>query len=203
MDCSISNCHVVACAHLQKTYYQYAPYGIAFEVSNMNKLSSRRRQKPSTVWVSDSSKKTPNTITVELEDGLFVAKTRDLKVISGTKERWRMLFRYQARHSWKTVEGLIPTELLVASMGLCATIHLLIGLSRHKLPIEGAKIELSWCGDTTVGELINTIWMDIIAPGIPKDVSQEVKDDIIREVYDCNVAAAVKLPPKIIVSLNL
>jgi uncharacterized OsmC-like protein len=120
-------------------------------------------------------------VTVDFKDGEFTATVGKHGLKYGAEKAWSTKF--------KPVDGIIPSEYLVVSVGGCAAMHAVIFLQKERLPTEGVKLNLYWRGNAQQGELLNTIFVDVkVEPKLTKD--QEA--GLIEEVAHCTVLESIK-----------
>jgi uncharacterized OsmC-like protein len=128
------------------------------------------------------------SITVKYSQGKFKANVRGFEVIYGAEADW----------GFDPVEGIIPSEYLIVSVGGCAAMHAVLFCKKHNLPTEGVKIDLSWLGNPRGTGLVEAIIMDVTVPELPK----ELEPRLIKDLKHCTVAASIELPPKFIVNIQ-
>lgn len=125
--------------------------------------------------------------------GEFRARVRGLEITYGGEKGWSLIFPA----NYKPIEGIVPSEYLIASIGGCAIMHVAIFCKKHRLSSEKVHIDLSWEGDARQGELIKRVIMDVKVPSIPEKLEQE----LVKEIRDCTVIASICLPPKFEVNI--
>ena len=127
----------------------------------------------------------PITIEYLKEKDEFVAKTRGFELVAGSIKDW----------GFKETKGFFPSELLVASIGFCATMHTITFCKKNRVPTEGVKIVMSSEADNPRGgKPIPAINLDVTVPNFPLKLKEGLMKVLEKE---CRVALTVLQVPKI------
>ena len=95
--------------------------------------------------------------------------------------------------------GMTPVEMFISSIGCCMGVYAKMFCDRHKISMEGMKINLNWNmakNPSRVGELQAKIIFK-------KNIAPELQQGIIRMVKHCTVHNTLYNPPKIDVDISI
>ena len=129
-----------------------------------------------------------------IRSGEFRTKVGDFEMAYGGREEWAESFP----DDYKPLSGLIPSELFIAGIGGCASMHIMGFCKKHNLKTDGVQVELSWEGDAAKNELIHTINIQVKIPDLPENLEER----LIKMIRNCTVAKSISLPPKFDVNVE-
>jgi putative redox protein len=94
--------------------------------------------------------------------------------------------------------AMTPSELFVASLGICIGVYAVRFCKRHNLPTEGLKVGLDW---TVVKDpwRIGSIKAEI---HYPHDIPETEKKGLLRMADACFVHESIIHPPEIVIELK-
>ncbi|KPK95164.1 MAG: hypothetical protein AMJ94_00475 [Deltaproteobacteria bacterium SM23_61] len=95
-------------------------------------------------------------------------------------------------------KAVTPTELFIASIGICIGYYVVRFCNRHKLPTDGMKVFLDW---TVVKDpwRVGTITVEI---HYPHEIPEAEKKGLLRMGHACFVTETIMNKPEITVELK-
>lgn len=108
------------------------------------------------------------------------------------------VFADQHRAEGGTDQAMTPSELFIASLGICIGAYAVRFCNRHNLPTTGLKVSLDW---TVVKDpwRIGTIKAEV---HYPHDIPETEKKGLLRMADACFVHESIVHPPEIVVELK-
>lgn len=93
--------------------------------------------------------------------------------------------------------ALTPTELFVASLGMCVAVYVLYFARRHEIRVEGMKLEV----DYTYAEQPRRVGSVDIRIHMPQPVSESHRAALHRAAEQCLVHNSLRQPPSVQIAI--
>lgn len=125
---------------------------------------------------------------IEYAGGMrFVARQRGLEVVTD-----------QPEEGGGENAAVTPTELFIASLGMCAGVYAVSFARRHDVPLEGMTIEV----DYEYAEGPRRVGSVEVKVKLPQPVSEDLRGGIQRSAEACLVHNSLRQPPKVSISIG-
>ena len=124
---------------------------------------------------------------VEYAGGMrFVARHRGLEAVSD-----------QPEDGGGGNAAMTPTELFVASLGMCVAVYVVGYAKRHGIPVEGLTVEM----DYQIAEAPRRVGRMAVKVKLPHPIGEDQRTVLQRVADQCLVHNTLTHPPEVAISL--